>query len=118
MPSLEVFTSRTKLAIKYGFYKIIKSILFILIVLSSNSTIAAPSNLRAAKVDLRQHVFHDQNNTGTFYCGCKWSWAGASGGRPNLNSCGYEIASQPQRAQRLEWEHIMPASNFGRALQC
>ncbi|MGN0921036.1 MAG: endonuclease [Cellvibrio sp.] len=75
-------------------------------------------NFSEAKKILRQSVYMDQNREGTFYCGCEWSWAGASGGRINKQSCGYQTRSDANRASRLEWEHIVPASNFGRARQC
>ncbi|SDZ02357.1 endonuclease [Nitrosomonas halophila] len=52
------------------------------------------------------------------YCGCTWKWVGRSGGRVDLDSCGYEIRAQENRAIRTEWEHVVPASNFGRARQC
>lgn len=81
---------------------------------------AAPANFTQAKIEARQHVYHDQNKGkgGDLYCGCDWKWVGKSGGRTELQSCGYEIRSQPVRAERIEWEHIVPASNFGRARQC
>ena len=78
----------------------------------------APSTFREAKTDARQHVYHDRTNTGTFYCGCNWRWAGESGGRIDFESCGYEVRAQQNRAIRIEWEHVVPASNFGRARQC
>ena len=79
---------------------------------------AAPSSFEAAKVMARQHVYQDRNQQGTFYCGCSWEWAGRSGGRVNLKSCGYEIRAQDNRALRIEWEHIVPASLFGQQRQC
>lgn len=81
---------------------------------------AAPANFTQAKIEARQYVYHDKNHQagGDLYCGCDWRWVGRSGGRMELESCGYEVRSQPVRAERLEWEHIVPASNFGRARQC
>ncbi|MBE0507253.1 MAG: endonuclease [Marinospirillum sp.] len=82
---------------------------------------AAPANFDRAKVLMRQQVYHDQNvggALGTFYCGCDWHWVGRSGGRVDLDSCGYQIRAQKNRAERTEWEHIVPASNFGRDRQC
>lgn len=81
---------------------------------------AAPANFTQAKVEARQHVYYDQNEGkgGDLYCGCDWKWVGKSGGRTELKDCGYTIRAQPVRAKRTEWEHIVPASNFGRARQC
>lgn len=60
----------------------------------------------------------------TFYCGCEYSYAN-KGNMIDRSSCGYEprIAVSKKgkdntRARRIEWEHIMPAENFGRHLPC
>lgn len=54
---------------------------------------------------------------GTFYCGCQIHWNGRKG-TPDLDSCGYKIAHDPVRATRIEWEHVMPAWQFGHQMQC
>lgn len=79
-----------------------------------------PANFTQAKVLAKNHVYHDQNRQGegTLYCGCKWEWTGRSGGRIDKASCGYQTRRQENRAQRLEWEHAMPASAFGQQRQC
>lgn len=80
-----------------------------------------PLNFQDAKLLLREHVYFDQHirgGAGTLYCGCQWQWTGASGGRVDLASCGYVTRAQPQRARRIEWEHIVPASWFGRQRKC
>jgi deoxyribonuclease-1 len=85
-----------------------------------NAAYGAPASFERAKVEARQHIYHDRNHAelGTLYCGCRWEWVGRSGGRVDMASCGYAIRAQPTRAERTEWEHIVPASNFGRARQC
>ncbi|MDN5042294.1 endonuclease [Aliarcobacter butzleri] len=60
----------------------------------------------------------------TFYCGCKYD----PSNKDNMidrNSCGYvprneltKKGKENERANRIEWEHIMPAENFGRHLAC
>lgn len=47
----------------------------------------------------------------TLYCGARVDWDG-NRGIPDLKSIGYEIRKQPHRAQRNEYEHIMPASQI------
>lgn len=79
---------------------------------------AAPSSFEAAKTLARQQVYHDRNDHGSFYCGCSWEWVGRSGGRVDASSCGYRTRAQPNRAERIEWEHIVPASLFGQQRQC
>lgn len=80
----------------------------------------APSNFREAKILSKKFVYYDQNQstTGDIYCGCSWTWVGESGGLMNLKSCGYQPRKDAQRAQRMEWEHILPANIFGKQRQC
>lgn len=83
---------------------------------------AAPQNFDRAKMLLRTHVYHDRTSDGDFYCGCEWTWNSRnnSGGKIDFKSCGYENRSPNQlnRAERIEWEHIMPAHSFGQQRQC
>lgn len=46
----------------------------------------------------------------TFYCGCTYSEKTI-----DFTSCGYTPKGKPETAQRLEWEHVVPAENFGRS---
>ena len=60
-------------------------------------------------------------NTSTIYCGCDLSYTG--GGKRvkwqlDLDSCGYEVRKNANRASRIEVEHVMPAWNFGHQMQC
>ena len=54
---------------------------------------------------------------GSFYCGCKIQLQGKKG-TPDLNSCGYQVRKNANRAARIEWEHVMPAWEFGHQRQC
>lgn len=53
----------------------------------------------------------------TFYCGCDIKWQGKKG-IPDLESCGYQIRKNEIRAKRIEWEHVVPAWQFGHQRQC
>lgn len=79
-----------------------------------------PSTFSEAKVVAKQKIYLDQANSamGELYCGCKWTWVGKSGGRVDAESCGYQTREQESRAQRTEWEHIVPAWTFGHQRQC
>lgn len=79
---------------------------------------AQPRTFEEAKVASKQYVYFDQTNVGDIYCGCHWQWTGKSGGRMDLTSCGYRPRTNAERAARMEWEHIVPASTFGRQRQC
>ena len=49
-----------------------------------------------------------QESRVTFYCQCKYN------NKPNWGSCGYRPRKDKKRASRIEWEHILPASYFGK----
>ena len=60
----------------------------------------------------------------TFYCDCSYSYEN-KGNMIDRDSCGYlprnpktKKGKENQRARRIEWEHVMPAENFGRHLPC
>lgn len=48
-----------------------------------------------------------------FYCGCRYN-----GNRVDLKSCGYQPRKNPQRAARIEWEHVVPAWVIGHQRRC
>ena len=48
----------------------------------------------------------------TFYCDCA-----VTGRTIDSASCGYTPRHDSVRARRIEWEHIVPAENFGRSFQ-
>lgn len=47
------------------------------------------------------------------YCGCAFLAAPGRGLRVDLSGCGYVPARDATRAERIEWEHAVPASAFG-----
>lgn len=98
----------------------VRFLVVLLSVFLSQSLFAEPESFREAKLELRKQVYHDQNlsDAGSLYCGCQWQWTGASGGRVDLASCGYQVRKQPNRAQRIEWEHVVPAWVMGHQRQC
>ncbi|OTA18808.1 deoxyribonuclease I [Xenorhabdus beddingii] len=81
---------------------------------------SAPTSFEQAKVESRKNVYDGQTKSGigTLYCGCDWQWVGKSGGRVDLASCGYHVRSHSTRAERTEWEHMVPAWVFGHQRQC
>jgi deoxyribonuclease-1 len=89
-----------------------------LLLLSACSFREPPQTFDQARLDLRHVIYVDRNDNGDFYCGCNWEWVGNSGGRIDFSSCAYDIRAQQERAQRTEWEHIVPASALGQARLC
>ena len=53
-----------------------------------------------------QKLYND--NAITLYCGCSYKEK-----KPNLSSCGYVPKNNNKRANRVEWEHVVPAKAFG-----
>lgn len=77
------------------------------ILLFSLSSFAQIRNFREASKVL-PHIFQDHNTT--LYCGCSYT-----NKTVDLKSCGYLPQKDFKRAQRIEWEHIVPAHAFGQA---
>ncbi|WP_430736444.1 endonuclease [Pseudomonas anguilliseptica] len=70
----------------------------------------APKTFNAAK-KIAWRLYAERPST--FYCQCAYN-----GNRVDLNSCGYSPRKQLRRAQRLEWEHVVPAWVIGHQRQC
>src|SRR5690554_7786611 len=66
------------------------------VVFTLPAALAAPASFEAAKVLARQQVYHDRADQGTFYCGCRWEWAGRSGG----------LVDQDRKSTRLNSSHV------------
>lgn len=81
-----------------------------LVSLSLQAQAAAPRTFSEAKKVART-LYAPQSTE--FYCGCKYT-----GNRIDLASCGYIPRKNPQRAKRIEWEHIVSAWQIGHQRQC
>jgi deoxyribonuclease I len=78
---------------------------------SPRAATTAPRTFREAKrVAPAIYAGHQRE----LYCGCAYSDLQ----HVDLAGCGYQPRAQPQRASRIEWEHIVPAWVFGHQLQC
>lgn len=64
-----------------------------------------------AKKLLLKVVYTD--HTKTFYCGCSFN----EQKRIDLGTCGYKPKSVSNRAERIEWDHLVPAESFGQAFK-
>lgn len=99
-------------------------LLFFILALLSSSQIQAgvPSDKPASHVKFYSakkrlaNIYKDDHQE-TFYCGCDYRYQGKKL-VPDLNSCGYNVRKQGKRANRIEWEHIVPAWQFGHQRQC
>lgn len=89
-------------------------ILVALLWLLAPVVLAAPQDFNAAK-KVAQRIYADESQT--FYCGCPLRWVGGKG-QADIAACGYEVRKNGPRANRIEWEHVMPAEQFGNSLAC
>lgn len=96
------------------------TVLAILLSFNLQAFATPPATFTEAKILAKQKVYLDQADSvmGELYCGCKWTWVGKSGGRIDAESCGLKTRKQETRAERTEWEHIVPAWTFGHQRQC
>jgi deoxyribonuclease-1 len=84
------------------------------LLLSPYAVSAPPSSFSKAKREAVK-IYHD--HPVSFYCGCEIKWQGKKG-TPQLEACGYQVRKQQRRASRIEWEHVVPAWQFGHQRQC
>lgn len=66
-------------------------------------TFAAPISFSHAKNEAVK-IYRD--HPVSFYCGCEIRWQGKKG-IPDLESCGYQVRKNENRASRIEWEHVV-----------
>ena len=88
--------------------KILSTIVAILILSSHASSQNTQISSFSKSKKLLLKVYKD--NPVTLYCGCKFK-----GKKPNLSSCGYIPKKDGKRANRIEWEHAVPAHAFGQS---
>lgn len=72
---------------------------------------APPPNFSSAK-KIAAVLFNE--NPKTLYCNCSYNRLKVV----DLKSCGMQDAKRFKRAHHIEWEHMMPAENFGRHFKC
>ncbi|MBM7073386.1 endonuclease [Shewanella sp. 202IG2-18] len=75
-----------------------------------------PTSFSQAKTRLTK-LYPSPLEPKTFYCSCEFN-TDSKKWDPELNSCGYKVRKQPTRANRIEWEHIVAAWDFGHQLGC
>lgn len=91
-----------------------KKMLLMALVVPSIAFASHPSSFSAAKTEaVKIYKAHPVE----FYCGAPIKWDGKKG-IPDLNAIGYKPRKNTNRASRIEWEHIVPAWQFGHQMQC
>ena len=77
----------------------------------------SPETFGAAK-KLLSDIHDDIGHLETLYCGCPYTRKGRSGGDIDRDACGLETRKNDERSDRVEWEHVVPASWLGRGRAC
>ncbi len=80
--------------------------------LATAQTVNPPGSFSTAKKRALEVVY--QGHHETFYCGCGFNDAKEL----DASTCGYTPRNDNIRAHRIEWEHVIPASRFGRTRTC
>lgn len=95
--------------------------LFLSLLLLTTLLFSANESFSKSKEELRK--IHRDHQV-TFYCGCKYNYTNKDN-MIDRNSCGYvprneytKKGKKNERARRIEWEHVIPAENFGRQFSC
>ena len=86
-------------------------------VFAKETVYKAPSSFREAKPIINKITRQIHNYT--LYCSCPVRWtANGKKGTPDLKACGYKARKRPERAERIEVEHIVPASVLAKGMVC
>lgn len=94
--------------------------LFFLLYLTA-TLFASNESFSSSKKELKK-IYHDHQVT--IYCECKYNYKDSKN-MIDRKSCGYiprneytKKGKTNERARRIEWEHLIPAENFGRQFSC
>ena len=77
----------------------------------------SPATFPAAK-RLLAGIHEEIGHLRTLYCGCPYRRTTRSGGDVDREACGLAARKNETRSDRVEWEHVVPASWFGRHRAC
>ena len=95
--------------------------ILLLLLLSTYLFAGSLESFSKSKKELRKIY---QGHQITFYADCKYNYKDKKN-MIDRDSCGYKPRNERtkkgksnQRARRIEWEHVMPAENFGRHFSC
>jgi len=84
---------------------------------AKNKAYNPPDSFRKAKLIINKITSQIHNYT--LYCNCPIQWtSNGKKGVPNLKACGYHARKRPERAERIEIEHIVPASVLANGMVC
>ena len=77
----------------------------------------SPARFSTAKT-LLAGIHEEIGHLQTLYCGCPYVRTTRSGGDIDREACGLKARKNEKRSDRIEWEHVVPASWFGGNRSC
>lgn len=93
--------------------------LFLILFISLSTNAEIPSSFSKSKKLALAEIYKDHQST--FYCGCSFN----SKKQVDQDSCGYtprnpitRSGRENTRDNRIEWEHVLPASYMGKNFSC
>ncbi len=86
-------------------------IFFVLLIIISSNVYPQNKSIKTFSKSKKLLLKIYESNAITFYCGCSFKLK-----KPNFSSCGYIPKNDNERANRIEWEHVVPAYDFGNSL--
>ena len=88
-----------------------------LFLLAAQALAQSPERFDAAK-KLLAGIHENIDHLETLYCGCPYVRKSRSGGNIDRETCGLVARKNEKRSDRVEWEHVVPASWFGSDRAC
>ena len=85
-------------------------VIFIYLIFLSSEAYSQNSQITSFSKSKKLLLKVYKDNPVTLFCGCTFN-----GKKPNLSSCGYIPKKDKKRANRIEWEHVVPAHAFGQS---
>ena len=105
-----------------------KTKLLAALILATLAALAAPSSVPGALAQspatfpaakkLLAGIHEEIGHLRTLYCACPWARTTRSGGDIDRKACGLAARKNETRSDRVEWEHVVPASWFGAPRAC
>ena len=89
----------------------------LLAALSTTASAQSPVRFATAKA-LLAGIHEEIGHLKTLYCACSYARRGRSGGDIDRQACGLRARKNETRSDRVEWEHVVPASWFGSKRTC
>jgi deoxyribonuclease-1 len=93
-------------------------VVMIIVMIGGPAAAQEPPRTFAAAKQLLADIHEEIGHLRTLYCGCPYVRTTSSGGDIDRETCGLQARKNEARSDRVEWEHVVPASWFGSIRAC